>query len=192
MYGNVSCGVLSIPSISNITIYLHDNAIFNIDLFVHLNEVKNQINIYSEFQTKLNLNYACTFKNSSYLTIKNHIKNNETETNITVRAVEDNGKIEIQAEGIIYEDTYSNFYAEDIKALVINNNSVSISPNLLVKTNAVLANHNATISNIEKNDLFYLESKGLSKESAKKVIKTGFLKGILKLEFLKLGGEGNE
>ena len=187
--GNVNCGIMNIPSKSNITIYIHEGSVLNLDFFLHLRNVINQITVYNEYQSKLNLNYACTYEGKNKLTIYNHINSNKTETNVLVRAVEENGTLEIKAEGCIYENTNSNVYLEDIKALTNNNHSIKIEPNLLVKTNSVIANHNATISNVDTKELFYLESKGISRDKSTELIKSGFLKGILKIEELKTGGE---
>lgn len=189
IYGNVCCGILKIPNDFVLTIYLHDYASLTLDILTHLNDTHNTIKIHTAYQAELNLDYACTFEGKNYLTICNYVESNETKTNIFVRAVEENGSLEIKAEGVILENTHSNVYLEDIKALTNQNNSVKVQPNLIVKTNSVVANHNATISNIDKQELFYLESKGLSLESATKLIKSGFLKGILKIEKLKTGGE---
>ena len=124
IYGKVNCGVLNLPKVSNIEIYLHDKAIFNIDLFVQLDNSNNKINIYSAFQSNLNLSYACNYKNENILEIKNHITDNETKTNILVKAVENKGTIEIKAEGLVLKNTYSNIFNESIKVLVNYNNSV--------------------------------------------------------------------
>ena len=62
---------------------------------------------------------------------------------------------------------------------------MKIMPNLIVKSSRIIANHNATISPVDENDLFYLESKGLSNESATSLIKEGFLKGIVTNDELK-------
>lgn len=187
--GNVNCGVVNIKNNLNITIYLHENAILNLEFFVDLKDIINQITVYNKDNSKLNLKYACTYEGENKLVICNHVASNNTETNILVRAVEENGNILIKAEGCIYENTKSNVYLEDIKALTKNNHSVKIMPNLLVKTNSVIANHNATISNIQNPELFYLESKGISKDKAVELIKSGFLKGILNIEDIKVGGE---
>lgn len=187
--GNVKCGVLNLPHTSNITIYLRENASLLLEFFVHLKDISNQITIYSENQSKLNLHYACTYEGKNQLVIYNHVNASETETNILVRSVEKDGSFEIKAEGCIYENTNSNVYLEDIKALTNNNHSVKIMPNLLVKTNSVIANHNATISNVQEQELFYLESKGISKDKSIELIKSGFLKGILKIDEVKNGGE---
>ena len=46
----------------------------------------------------------------------------------------------------------------------------------------VLANHKVTISNVKEEELFYLESKGVNKQDATKLLKEGFILGILPLE----------
>ncbi len=43
----------------------------------------------------------------------------------------------------------------------------------------VSANHKVTISNVKDDELFYLESKGVNKEDATKLLKEGFILGIL-------------
>ena len=43
----------------------------------------------------------------------------------------------------------------------------------------VSANHKVTISNVKDDELFYLESKGVNKEDATKLLKEGFVLGIL-------------
>lgn len=185
IYGKVNCGVLNLPKVSNIEIYLHDKAIFNIDLFVQLDNSNNKINIYSAFQSNLNLSYACNYKNENILEIKNHITDNETKTNILVKAVENKGTIEIKAEGLVLKNTYSNIFNESIKVLVNYNNSVKIKPDLIINNNEVIANHNATISNISEKDLFYLMSKGIKEEMAIQLIKLGFLREVLNLDELR-------
>lgn len=187
--GNVICGFINLPSECKITINLNESSNLQCDFFVQLKNVTNQIHINSNESSKLNLNYACTFEGENHLSIYNDVNSNNTENNIYVRTVEIDGTLDIVAEGYIREGTKSSVYLEDIKALTNKNNSVKIMPNLLVKTNSVIANHNATISNINEQELFYLGSKGINKENAIKLIKNGFLKGILSINELKVGGE---
>ena len=49
---------------------------------------------------------------------------------------------------------------------------------MLVSSSEVIANHNVTIGNVSDEDLFYLTSKGLSKDEARKLLETGFLISI--------------
>ena len=53
-----------------------------------------------------------------------------------------------------------------------------IKPNLQVSTNNIMASHNTTCKMIDKNSLFYLMSKGLSKIKAIKLVKEGFLNNL--------------
>ena len=192
IYGEVKCGILKISNDILINIYLQDKAILTMDLFVQLNGISNEINVYSNEGTKLDLNYSCIFENTNYLILNNHIISNNTEINVLVRAVEKSGNIEINANGFILENTLNNSYLEDIKALIENSNSVKIVPNLIVDSNSVIANHNATISSVSDDELFYLESRGIKKERAINLLKLGFLKGILQIEYVKREVKINE
>ena len=51
---------------------------------------------------------------------------------------------------------------------------------MFIDSNDVIANHNSTIGNIDKDYLFYLNSKGIDNETATKLIVDGFLKSVLK------------
>ena len=67
---------------------------------------------------------------------------------------------------------------EKIKVLKLNDEESIIKPNLQVSTNNIMASHNTTCKMIDKNSLFYLMSKGLSKTKAIKLIKEGFLNNL--------------
>ena len=187
--GNVTCGFIKLPENCQITIEMCERSNLQCDFFVQLKNTINQIYINSNEAAKIDLNYACTFQGENQIIIYNDVVSDNTNTNIHMRAIEQNGTLIVKAEGCIHENTKSNIYLEDIKALTSNNNSIKIMPNLLVKTNSVIANHNATISNIDKQELFYLEGKGINRDNAIKLIKNGFLKGILKIKELRAGGE---
>ena len=76
---------------------------------------------------------------------------------------------------------FNSIIKENIRILMLNDSENVIVPNLLVVSNEVSVNHNATISSLDTNYLYYLNSKGLSYEEAKKLIVKGFLKSKLKL-----------
>ena len=52
-------------------------------------------------------------------------------------------------------------------------------PNLYIDEYDVIANHSATIGSISNDDLFYLMSRGLSKENATGLVVLGFIKPII-------------
>lgn len=189
VYGKVSCGIKKIPNTSSITIYLHESAHLMLEFFLQMENTSSTITIYNEAHSSLDLHYSCSFTKKNVLKIYNFVKERNTKNTILVRAIEENGSLEVRAEGCIEEETVNSVYLEDVKAIMSHLNHIEIEPNLLVKTDSVIANHNATISNISKKELFYLKSRGICKENATNLIKTGFLKSILEIKELKMGGD---
>ena len=63
------------------------------------------------------------------------------------------------------------------RALLLNNDSeFNSKPELEIYAEDVKCSHGSTTGNIEENSIFYLMSRGLSKEQAKKMLVEGFLK----------------
>ncbi len=184
--GNSVCGIKGLGKNVQITIYLEENSTLKLDLFLKMKDTKTKIVIYNSANATLDLNYACTYMGENELIIDSQLNCSNAQNTICIRSVENNGSLSIKAMGTIYEFTNDNVYLEDIKTLTNNNNSIKIMPDLLVKTNSVIANHNATISHIDNRELFYLQSKGLNKETAISLIKKGFLKEIISIEELKV------
>lgn len=177
--GSVYCSMDKFNN-QNLVIKLKENSHLMIEFFGTIENTKNKITIYNEENSKLNLHYACIYKENNELIIENNIRSSYINNEILVRAVEENGNLIIKAVGCIEENTKDNVYLEDIKAIVKENNSIKIMPDLLVRSHSVIANHNATISPVSEEQLFYLEKKGMDRKKAGTLIKEGFLKGILK------------
>ncbi len=66
------------------------------------------------------------------------------------------------------------------KGLNIGDNSQIIAdPNLFIEEHDVIAHHGAAIGSLNKDELFYLMSRGLTEEQASKIIIMGFLQPLL-------------
>ena len=66
-------------------------------------------------------------------------------------------------------------------AMILDNDSGSDTyPNLQVDTKEVMASHEATVSKIEEEQIFYLMSRGLSRGEAESLIVNGFADSIIK------------
>lgn len=182
--GTVYCGIKEFEN-KDLVLHLEENSHLTIEFFGVVQNSHNKITISNEENAKLNLHYACKYKGENELIVDNILTTSNNENQILIHAVEDEGTIVVKAVGTIEKDTQNNTYLEDIKALTNRNNSIKIMPDLLVKTDSVMATHNATISPVDENELFYLEGKGLDKKSATSLIKEGFLKGIIENEELK-------
>lgn len=176
--GHVYCGINNFNN-QELNIYLEQNSNLTIEFFLNTANTTNKINIYNEDSSTINLHYSCTYKGNNELIITSLINTSNNNNNILIRTVENEGNLVVKAMGKIEENTFNNNYLEDIKAITNTNNRITIWPDLLVKSDSVKAVHNATISPISKEELFYLESKGIDYDSATSLIKNGFLKGIL-------------
>ena len=179
--GEVKINDLTTNEDINLNIILNDNSKliynkYNKDL---CNEI---INI------DINNNTYLSFNQSVYNTLEGNykilanIKGNNNQTYINFYGVSNgNGKIVVDATGSVEKNIINNDMLENIRILALNEEENIIYPNLLVSSDEVSINHNATISGLDDDYLFYLTSKGLSKEEASKLITKGFLMNKLDL-----------
>ena len=146
-------------------------------------DIKNlKINILENNDTTLEFNYSLYQSIKASITIDSKVLGSNNKCSMNVYGVSDkDGAIVVNATGSVLENIKDNDLLENIRILMLNDSENVIVPNLLVGSNEVSVNHNATISSLDTNYLYYLNSKGLSYEEAKKLIVKGFLKSKLKL-----------
>ena len=146
-------------------------------------DIKNlKINITENNDTTLEFNYSLYQSIKASITLDSKVLGNNNKCSMNVYGVSDkDGAIVVNATGSVLENIKDNDLLENIRILMLNDSENVIVPNLLVGSNEVSVNHNATISSLDTNYLYYLNSKGLSYEEAKKLIVKGFLKSKLKL-----------
>ena len=120
-----------------------------------------------------------------------HGKGNETY-NLSATNIFDakNGKGEITICGVAEERTHmkidgmieitrngsgTDTYLTEKVLMLDHTARVDAVPGLEIKTNDVKASHSATVTKISEEDIFYFASRGISKESARKMFIDGFL-----------------
>ncbi len=141
---------------ANLVINMHKNSDLELRLVV-INEGVNTINLRVNMLEDLG-------KAKIYVRIIN--KNKDSNINFI-------------CDGNIEAKTIDNNLLEDLKGLILDNDTIKISPNMQVATNEVMANHLVTVGSFNLEELFYLESKGLSRNRAKELLVDSFLKNIL-------------
>ena len=146
-------------------------------------DIKNlKINILENNDTTLEFNYSLYQSIKASIILDSKVLGNNNKCSMNVYGVSDkDGAIVVNATGSVLENIKDNDLLENIRILMLNDSENVIVPNLLVGSNEVSVNHNVTISSLDMNYLYYLNSKGLSYEEAKKLIVKGFLKSKLKL-----------
>ncbi len=176
--GNVTCLLKQIEN-KTIQVLLKPNSHLLMEFVGTLKNSKTKIVFVSEENTSLDFHLACTYHLQNEMEITSQVTSSNTKNTILVRAIEQNGSFLIKATGDILKNTVNNKYQEEIKAITSSFESITIEPNLKVSTNFVDAVHNAVISPVNEEELFYLKSKGLSDKTSTSLIKEGFLKGII-------------
>lgn len=172
--------ITKIPADLTLNLKLEANSRLQIDMELDFDNNQNTFNFTSGENSYLEFNLATVFHNENSLVINNQVNVNNSITNIHFRGIEDGGKIKVLAVGKIYPKTKDNKYLEDIRVMTKDNSLVTIMPDLLVESNLVEANHNAVISPVNQDYMFYLRSKGLTYDKALELVKKGFLNSILK------------
>ena len=159
------------------------------DYYIHITLLNN---------AKLNLNILILNENNHQVKVDIDMIDDNSIASTHVRAlnIQEDSNLDIVFKGFIKEKTKGNELVEDLKGLLTkNNDTIKISPVMIVDTNEVLANHLVTIGNFNIEELFYLESLGLSEKTAKDMLIESFMKqnmSEVELEFLKLGGDKDE
>ena len=180
--GMVSCLIGSLGKKCRLEVNLEENSELNLEFFGEMEDTKFEVVINNRFNSKLRFNYACKYRGENVLNIYSRVKRAKSVNEIKVRAVDDGGSLEVLALGEIESNLTDIYYQEDIRVITKDNEKVKIKPDLIVKTNDVVASHNAVISGVSEKELFYLSGKGISLEKADSLIKEGFLNGILKIK----------
>ena len=160
----------------NLTINLNEGSHLTYNRFM-INDCAD-INIITNQKDKSTLifNYSILANDSSNIDFTSNIIGNDNITEITIKGITENkGKLKITSTANTKEKITNNNLLEDIKVLLLNDEESIIIPNLLVSSNEIEVNHAATISGIDQDYLFYLNSKGISTEESEKLIKKGYL-----------------
>lgn len=151
------------------------------DVFIYkfndLNNIKERtiINL-NGINSKIDYNFKTISKNiEEYDYIINH-KANNTESNLNTSGVNiKKGLLSFNITGDVLKGKTDCIINEESRIINLTNNKCVIKPNLLIEEYSVSANHSALISNFSDEELFYLQSRGISKDKATNLLIKGFL-----------------
>lgn len=152
-------------------------------LYNRYNESINKFNLDVEISSNayVEFNYSLKTLIASDISLNANIAGNNNISHINFHGITDqNGVIKNVATSKVDEATKDNEVLENLRIVTLNDAENMIVPNLLVRSDSVNAIHNTTISTVDKDYLFYLNSKGINKKDATKLIVDGFLKSNLK------------
>jgi len=174
----------------------HKNMIINQSLDVSKDAKVHVIGAFLSEELKANLNIRLNGQGSDVMmnaiAVSSSKQNQIVDVNMThyapysyadmynIGIANDHGKIVLNGvEKIEQGNTQANAF-QTLKGIILSDNAVvEVNPILLIDEYDVKAGHGATIGKIEENQLYYLQSRGLTKEQAEKLIINGYIKPIL-------------
>lgn len=160
----------------NLTINVEPNSSLIYNRFMIHNKINNIITLNQNHNSNVSFNYSIVANDKCNLSFYSNLNGNDNETDINIKAITENkGSCNIVSTADTKPKIINNNLIESIKILLLNNEESVCIPNLLVSSDGIEVNHACTMSNIDKDYLFYLNSKGLSNKSAIKLIKNGYL-----------------
>lgn len=113
---------------------------------------------------------------STYTTIINHLNDNTNSIINDSLILNNNSSCISVIKSNIKNKSINTNSSQSIDAIILDDKSkIEMTPSLFINENEVFANHSSNISRINKDDLYYIMSKGISKKDAEKMYILSFL-----------------
>ena len=169
----------------DLNIKIESNSKLNVLLFSNIGPLEVKLNIESNDNSVFNFSNSFIADEIYNLDINTNLYGNNISNNVNIRGInEENGTIVINMNGTVAGETKDNVLSEYAKIINKSSESNVLIPNLIANTNDVIANHGVSIGGFNNDELFYLTSKGIDEENAKKLIEEGFILSILDEEMV--------
>lgn len=125
------------------------------------------------------LKTVCTSREKYNITVYHQAKNTESFVRTGGVNIQD-GTIDFHVSGIVPNGKTESIVNQNNQIINFTEQKCSIYPNLFIDEYDVSANHSAWIGKFNEEQLFYLQSRGLSEEDANRLLVKGFLLSNLK------------
>ena len=162
--------------------YLKENSKTKISKFNNIKEIKEYaiINL-DEENASIEYNLKTIAEQEENYDILTYHNASNTTSIINPNGVNiKNGKLKFNVSSFVPNKIIKCDAEQNNKIINLTNNECIINPNLYIDEYDVEASHSAWIGKFKEEDLFYLESRGINKQEATKLLVKGFL--INKLE----------
>lgn len=136
------------------------------EIYINLNHEGAEINYYYYM-----INYQDHRYQINVVHHKNHTISHIYNHGVNVK----NNNLHFSVNGIVPKDIVHCICNQENQIINIENGKSTICPNLLIDCYDVISNHSAYIGRFKLEELFYLESRGLSRKKAYQLLLKGFL-----------------
>lgn len=114
--------------------------------------------------------------NAQISTSQNHLEPEATSNLLVKGVVQDMAAIDYKGKIFVAENAYGSSVSQKNKTLILSENAkVTSSPSMEVLNKNVQCAHGSAASYVDEEQLFYLQSRGLSKQAAVKLLINSFL-----------------
>ena len=164
--------------------YLKENSNVKTSKFNNIKEIK-EYTIINLDEENANIEYnlkTIAEKEENYDILTYHNASNTTSI-INPNGVNiKEGKIKFNVSSFVPKGKIKCDASQNNKIINLTNNECIINPNLYIDEYDVTANHSAWIGTFKEDELFYLESRGINKSDATKLLIKGFLANKLEIK----------
>ncbi len=162
---------------------LDNDSFLTIQKFHHINGIKELDNIYLNGRnSKIDYTLKTISRTREKYDITVYHEGKNTESLVRTNGVNLlDGSLDFHITGFVPNGRSGSKLDQKNRIINLNNQKCSIHPNLFIDEYDVIANHSAWIGKFREDELFYLESRGLSEVMAMNLLVKGFLLSNLEL-----------
>ena len=174
---------------------LSKNACCILEKYNYINTIREMIIVNLDESSKISYNFksiAINKENYDYMIYHNGVN---SISDIKNNSVNEKGAVYFQISSFIPKNMIGCIANQFNRIINLTDNKCEIRPILYIDCDDVEANHSALIDKFTKDEIFYLESKGINYEEAIKMLTKGFLlngiknEEIVNLINMRYGGE---
>ena len=174
----------------NINNYKYNKCVFNLDenAYLIINKMYNEKEIDEKitinlngFNARVDYNFSTLVYNDQKYEININHNNKNTISNIINHGVVMNdSKLVFEVNSNVKKGNNKSKLNQQSKIIVMSKNNSVIKPNLYIDEYDVDAVHSATIGKFNKDEIFYLMTKGLTEKETINLLISGFLNGHIR------------
>ena len=156
---------------------LNENSILNVNKINNVTSIKESVIAkLNGTKSKINYNFKTISNNKETYDYYIYHNSNNTVSNIKNNGICDNdGSIALQVSSFVPQDIKGCVVNQNNRIINLGSNKSEIKPNLYIDSSDVEASHAALIDRFTFDEIFYLQSRGISYDEALKLLIKGFL-----------------
>ena len=161
-------------STSSNTYDIEENSNLTLNRFSFDCSITSNINL--KYKANLLYKYSCINKKDNNYVINVYHNDKDTTSKVLNYGINvlDN-KLDFLINSHIKKRSINSNAIQDSKIIEINKGNSSIKPNLIIDNNEISSSHSAYIGDFKKDDIFYMQTRGISYDMSRYLLSKSFL-----------------